>query len=389
MDALRQGLDALRIWLSWLPDPVVALLILSIAATIAISLHRVVRRLIQRRLADRPFGLSVFNRMRGLTRLALLIVALMIAVPVAPLDPGTAALIARVLVMAIIALVGWAAITALRIAADIYLLRFKLDAEDNLLARKHYTQVRVLLRAADVLVIIITIGAALMTFEAVRQYGVSLFASAGVAGIVAGLAARPVLSNIFAGVQLAMTQPIRIDDSVVVEGEWGWIEEINSTYVVIRIWDLRRLIVPLSYFIEQPFQNWTRENASILGTSMLYVDFTAPVETLRSKLTEIVQASDKWDGRAVGLQVTDVRENTMELRCLMSAANAGNAFGLRCEVREKMIEFLQTEHPGALPRRRAEMEMNLDDTPLPAQRPRRKAAVSKAKEKAKAATADA
>ena len=236
------------------------------------------------------------------------------------------------------------------------------------------TQVRVLLRTADVLVVIVTIGAALMTFGPVRQYGVSLFASAGVAGIVAGLAARPVLSNLFAGVQLAMTQPIRIDDQVVVENEWGWIEEINATYVVVRLWDWRRLVVPLTYFIERPFQNWTRETAALIGTAFIYVDYRAPVDVIRKKLDEIVKASKLWDGRVVNLQVTEAKEHTIELRCLMSANSAPQAFDLRCEVREKLIDFLQAQHPEALPRRR---QIALDETavatPKPNAKPKRRA----------------
>jgi small-conductance mechanosensitive channel len=247
---------------------------------------------------------------------------------------------------------------ALHIAADIYLLRFQLDTADNLLARKHSTQVRVLLRAIDVLIILFTIGAALMTFSAVRQYGVSLFASAGVAGIVAGLAARPVLSNLMAGVQLAITQPIRIDDAVVVEGEWGVIEEITATYIVVRIWDLRRLIVPLSYFIEKPFQNWTRENSALLGAAIFHLDYRAPVGVIRAKLKEICQNSKNWNGQTVALQVTDTTERTIELRALMSANSAGQAFELRCEVREKLINFLQREHPDALPTSR---QINIRD----------------------------
>jgi small-conductance mechanosensitive channel len=191
----------------------------------------------------------------------------------------------------------------------------------------------------------------------VRQYGVSLFASAGVAGLVAGLAARPVLSNLFAGVQLAMTQPIRIDDVVIVENEWGIVEEITSTYVVVRIWDLRRLIVPLTYFIEKPFQNWTRESSALLGSAFLYVDYRAPVEIIRNKLSEIVKSSKNWDGKVVNLQVTDAKENTVELRCLMSANSAGQAFNLRCEVREQLIDFLQKHHPEALPRQRSEVNV--------------------------------
>ena len=232
-----------------------------------------------------------------MTRLALVILAMIIALPVAPIDRRHRRLAgARCWLMAIIGLIGWAAIVALNIAADLYLRRFRLDTDDNLLARKHNTQVRVLLRTVDVLVVIVTFGAALMTFEPVRQYGVSLFASAGVAGIVAGLAARPVLTNLFAGVQLAMTQPIRIDDAVIVEGEWGTIEEITSTYVVVRIWDLRRMIVPLSYFIEKPFQNWTRESSALIGVAMFYLDYRAPVGVIREKLNEI--ASSRRTGTA-------------------------------------------------------------------------------------------
>jgi small-conductance mechanosensitive channel len=245
--------------------------------------------------------------------------------------------------------------TALKIAGDLYLLRFRIDVDDNLLARKHVTQVRVLLRAADVLLVVVTFGAALMTFEPVRQYGVSLFASAGVAGIVAGVAARPLLSNLFAGVQLAMTQPIRIDDAVVVENEWGNIEEITSTYVVVRLWDWRRMIVPLSYFIEKPFQNWTREDSALIGSAFIYADYSAPVGIIRDKLSDIVKASKNWDGRVINLQVTDTKERTIELRCLMSARNAGRAFDLRCEVREQLVEFLQKHHPEALPRQRSDV----------------------------------
>lgn len=358
MDSIRSALISIKELLDWLPNQVVAIVILTLAAILAYSLNRVVRNLIRRLLAARyPFAYSIFTQMRSVTRLALLIVAMIIAVPVAPFDPDTADWLARLLLMAIIALVGWTAITALNIAADIYLRQFRLDVEDNLLARKHNTQVRVLLRTAEVLVVTVTIGAALMTFEAVRQYGVSLFASAGVAGIVAGLAARPVLSNLFAGVQLAMTQPIRLDDQVIVENEWGWVEEITATYVVLRLWDWRRLIVPLSYFIEKPFQNWTRESSALIGTSFIYVDYRAPVAAIRAKLNDIVKQSKLWDGKVVNLQVTEAKENTLELRCLMSANSAGNAFDLRCEVREKLVDFLQKEHPNALPRQRAEVSV--------------------------------
>ncbi len=356
MDSIRTALTAVKDLLAWLPDPVVAVIVLVVAGAIAFSLHKWVRRLLRVALAQRyPYAFSVFTQMRGVTQWGLMILAMIIAIPVAPLDPNTVELLARLLLIAVIGLIGWAAIAALRIAADLYLRQFRLDVEDNLLARKHVTQVRVLLRAADVLVVLVTVGAALMTFEPVRQYGVSLFASAGVAGIVAGLAARPVLSNLFAGVQLAMTQPIRIDDAVVVENEFGTIEEITATYVVVRLWDWRRMIVPLSYFIEKPFQNWTREGSALIGSAMIYVDYRAPVGVIRDKLAEIVKNSKNWDGRVVNLQVTDAKEDTIELRCLMSARSAGLAFDLRCEVREQLIDFLQKHHPEALPRQRSEV----------------------------------
>jgi small-conductance mechanosensitive channel len=361
MDSIRSVLITIENLLDWLPNPVVAVLVVALSAGIALALHKWLRKLVRRLLEGRyPNALAFFTQIRELTRLAILIVAMMIAIPVAPIEPGLAAFLARMLAMAVIGLIGWAAIVGLRIVAEIYLRRFRLDVDDNLLARKHNTQVRVLLRAVDVLVVLITIGTALMTFPEVRQYGVSLFASAGVAGIVAGLAARPVLSNLIAGVQIAMTQPIRIEDAVIVEGEWGNIEEITATYVVVRIWDLRRMVVPLSYFIEKPFQNWTRESSALLGAILFYLDYRAPIGVIREKLTEICKNSNNWNGQTAVLQVTEAKENTIEVRALVSANSAGQVFNLRCEVREKMIDFLQREHPEALPRQR-QVNLREDD----------------------------
>jgi small-conductance mechanosensitive channel len=374
MDSINSLFQTIQSTIAWLPDDIIGLLIVVAAILVALSLHRWVRRLVRHFLAERhPYLFSVFTEMRGVTQLALLIVALSFAISVAPFTTVTTEWLSRFLLVAVIFLVGWSAVAALNIAASLYLRRFRIDVDDNLLARKHVTQVRVLLRADSVLVVIVTFGAALMTFEPVRQYGVSLFASAGVAGIVAGLAARPVLSNLFAGVQLAMTQPIRIDDAVIVENEWGVIEEITATYVVVRVWDLRRLIVPLSYFIEKPFQNWTREGSALIGSAMIYVDYAAPVGIIRDKLNEIVKASKNWNGEAINLQVTDARERTLELRAIMSANSAGQAFDLRCEVREKLVDFLQREHPYALPRERTDVV----SMPAPAntkQKPRKPAA---------------
>ena len=309
------------------------------AAIAAWLLHAAILALTRRISSERrPFLRSVLDATRNPTRLALLLIALAIALPTAPLGPQTRDILARLLGLATICLLGWVAATALQVAGDLYLRRFRLDVEDNLLARK---QVRVLIRVLDVLIAVVTVGLALMTFDAVRQYGVTLFASAGVAGIVAGLAARPLLTNFLAGVQIAVAQPIRIDDTVIVENESGRVEEITFNYVVVRLWDWRRMIVPLSYFIEKPFQNWTRIGNELIGTVFLYVDHTAPVEAIRTKLTEIAAQSKLWNGKVVILQVSDCRETTIELRALLSADNAPAVWDLRCEVREKLIDFLQ------------------------------------------------
>ena len=224
-----------------------------------------------------------------------------------------------------------------------------------MLARKHVTQVRVLLRVLDTVIVLVTLGFALMTFGEVRQYGVSLFASAGAAGVIFGLAAQPVLSNLIAGIQIAVTQPIRLEDAVTVQNEYGWIEEINATYVVIRLWDLRRLIVPLNYFIQQPFYNWTRQAATTIGSVMLYLDYTAPVEIIRKKANELVAQTKQDNAKVTSVQVTNASAQAIEVRILVnsdSAATTGNACA---DLREKLIAFLQQEYPQALPRQRNEI----------------------------------
>jgi small-conductance mechanosensitive channel len=343
--------------ISWLPDWVVSLLVLAMVIVVALTAHRFLLRLSKRLVENRDlFWRSLVQRTEGPTRLALIIICLGFGAAVSPLTASEAGVLRHLLQVCFIALMGWVALTVLHIWTTIYLRRFKLDSEDNLLARKHTTQSRILQRVAGILIMLITASAALMTFDGVRQYGVSLLASAGAAGIVLGLAFQPLLKNLIAGIQLAVTQPIRLEDAVIVEGEWGNVEEITSTYVVVRLWDWRRMVLPLSYFIEKPFQNWTRDGASLIGTAYIHVDYTAPVAAMRRKLEEIARASPFWDRRVVNMQVTDLRADTMEIRMLVSASNAGRAFDIRCEVREKMIAFLQEEHPWALPRGRAEIE---------------------------------
>jgi small-conductance mechanosensitive channel len=330
----------------------------AIAAAIVAALlaHAVLMRVLRRSLdARRVFLKSLLAQTQGPTRLALIIFVLNLAASAAPLDESSRANAHHALLIAFIVLVGWIAVIAVHLGGQIYLLRFRLDVEDNLLARKHLTQVRILERTAAILIVVVAAACVLTTFESVRQYGVSLFASAGVAGLVLGLAARPVLSNVFAGVQIAMTQPIRLEDAVIVENEWGWVEEITASYVVIRLWDWRRMVVPLSYFIEKPFQNWTRHSGALIGSVLIYVDYTVPVARIREELNRITARSKLWDRQVVNLQVTDAKEGTVELRALVSAANASAAWDLRCEVREQLIAFLQREYPHALPRRRAEV----------------------------------
>ncbi len=342
--------------IAWLPPWALSAVVLALAVAAGLLVHRLLYDFLSHVVASGELlRRSLVARTQKPARFAMLVAALSGGVTIAPLTATQSAVLAHVLLICFIGLVAWMVMTVMHIWTTVYLRRFKLDAEDNLLARKHVTQSRILQRVGNILIVTLAIGAALMTFDAVRQYGVSLLASAGAAGIVVGLALQPVLKNLFAGIQLAVTQPIRIDDALLVEGEWGNVEEITATYVVVRIWDWRRLILPLSYFIEKPFQNWTRESASLIGSVTVYLDYSIPVQAIREQVEKIAGASRLWDHQVVNVAVTDFRESTMELRILVSAANAGRAFDLRCEVREKLIEFVQQTYPQALPRVRAEL----------------------------------
>jgi len=353
LQALRATIDA---YAGWLPDWLISAVVLAAAALVALTLHRTAVRMLRRVISEQhPFLQSLVSSLDGLLRMALVIVATAIALPLVPLGHDARAVAGHALLVALIVLVGWSATAAITLASDYYLRRSNVDFSSDALARKHLTQIRVLRRVAATLVIIVTVSAALMTFDSVKQYGVSLIASAGAAGLVVGLAARPLLTNMFAGIQIAITQPIRIGDAVIVENEWGWIEEITGTYVVIKVWDWRRLVVPLSYFLEKPFQNWTLQSTDLIGSVLLWVDYTVPVARVRRKLEAIVQASKLWDGKVVNLQVVDSSERAVQLRALVSARTSEQAWDLRCEVREKLIVFLQQEYPDALPKQRAEL----------------------------------
>ncbi|WP_299577757.1 mechanosensitive ion channel family protein [uncultured Sunxiuqinia sp.] len=249
-------------------------------------------------------------------------------------------------------ILAWLIISAIRGIKVYVLAKYDISTRDNLKARKIHTQLSVLERMLITIVVIIAIGIILMTIPQIRKIGLSLLASAGIAGIIIGFAAQRSIAMILAGFQIAITQPIRLEDVVIVEGEWGWIEEITLTYVVVRIWDKRRLILPITYFIEKPFQNWTRTSAEILGTVYLHVDYAFPVEKMREKLTEVLNQTDLWDGKVNVLQVTNSNERTLELRALVSAEDSPTAWDLRVHVREELIRFVQNEYPQHLPKSR-------------------------------------
>lgn len=339
--------------LDWIPRWLVGLGLVIGAILLALSLYRFARWLLNRGFGTRFPLIGVFiARTAGPAQLAVCLAAVAVVLPFAPLNDAIRTPLVRAFVVAFIALIGWISIRIVDMSAARYLQNYR-DVTENFIARKHVTQVRVFKRVTDTIIVVMTISTALMTFDSVRQYGLSLFASAGAAGIIVGLAARPLLSNLIAGLQIAITQPIRIEDAVIIENEWGWVEDITSTYVVIRLWDWRRMVVPLSYFLDKPFQNWTRDTASLIGAIALHLDYRADVPRIRRWLEEAVKESKLWDGSVVNLQVVDADGRTIELRALVSARNAPQSWDLRCEMREKLVAFIRDEMPEALPRERA------------------------------------
>jgi small-conductance mechanosensitive channel len=341
--------------LRWLPGTLSFL----VAMGVGLVLQSAVTRLLARWAGgDRPRPVLVpfLARIRPVSRYAVVIVAATLAFPALPLPGEVGRLLHNLLIAGTIVLVGWIVLVGANTVLDGVAGRLRMDVADNLDARKAATQLRVLKTAADTMIVLVTLGLALMSFPSIEQFGLSLFASAGVAGLVLGLAARPLLENLLAGVQLALTQPIRIDDVLVIQGQWGWVEEINATYVVMRLWDRRRFVLPLSYFLQNPFENWTRTSSEIIGSVFIHLDYTAPVAAIRAKAEEIVRASRLWNGNVVNLQVTDATADAIVLRVLVTAADSPSVWDLRCEVREKLLAYVQAEHPGALPRRRLEWD---------------------------------
>lgn len=320
----------------------------ALASLAAALLYGVGSRLLRRLAAPAQVPRTILRHALRPSRWVLGVFALHLVLRGAPdALPGIAGM-RHVTTLALIMALTWLALSAVRAVADVIIESNPADVSDNLDARRIRTQTNVLERAVMGLVFIIGLSAALMTFPDIRQFGASLLASAGAAGLVVGFAAKPVLGNLLAGLQIAMTQPIRLDDVVIVEGEWGRIEEIATSYVVVRIWDERRLIVPLQWFIEHPFQNWTRTSSRILGSVFIWLDYGTPLEPLREEARRICESSPEWDGRLCLVQVTEAGERAMKIRVLVSAADSSLAWDLRCKMREGLIDFIRANHPESL-----------------------------------------
>lgn len=334
----------------------------AIAVAVACLLFYVGAAVLKRGTAHSRPAAAVTQAARKPASVLLPLLALQFVLRGAPDDLAHIALVRQAATILLIATATWLLMRMARGFGQAIVLSHSVEVSDNLMARRIQTQTQVVTRLAVSAIGLIGFSLALMTIPDVRQIGTSLLASAGVVGIAAGLAARPVLGNLMAGLQIAFSQPIRLDDVVIVEGEWGRIEEINSTYVVVKIWDERRMIVPLQWWIEHPFQNWTRSSADILGTVMLWVDYRMPLKPLRDAMQALCENSPLWDRRVCLIQVTDFSEKAMQLRCLISSADSGKAWDLRCLIREELMLLMQRDYPDFLPRVRNEIDPPLAGT---------------------------
>ncbi len=354
---------------SWLPPALAEWLPLIGAALVALLIAEIVfrigERIIRRTTRSSAMAATLAAAVRSPARWLIYLLALNSVLNQAPADLVWLSNIERIGGLLLIGALTWLLACAVNGMAEAVVEANPLTEADNLDARRIRTQTQVLSRIAMGLVVLIGAAFVLMSFPAVRQVGASLLASAGVVGIVAGFAARPVLGNLIAGLQIGLSQPIRIDDVVIVENEWGVIEEITGTYVVVRIWDQRRLIVPLQYWIEKPFQNWTRTTSELIGTVYLWLDYRMPLEPLREALQRACEMSEHWDKRTALLQVTEADKESMQLRCLVTAASAPAAWDLRCHVREYLIDFVQRDYPQYLPRQRVEATVERQSAPPP------------------------
>ncbi len=337
-----------------------SLLVFAVLLVVVFFLNRGIKRWV----TDDGYGILISLRSKLRTPVIFLMIFLSLIVPASFFDQQIGPLkpISAVMSVMVIIFVSWILIQSVRLIKHFVLRKFDLDEKDNLKARKIYTQFRVLENIIVFLIVVVALSLILMSFEGIRRIGVSLIASAGVAGIIIGFAAQKAIGTILAGIQIAISQPIRLDDVVIVENEWGRIEEINLTYVVVAIWDKRRLVLPTTYFIETPFQNWTRTSAEILGTVFIYADYTLPVDAVRNELDKVLETAQHWDGKVKVVQVTNATERAIEVRVLVSAADSSSAWDLRVYVREKLLAFLQDRYPECLPRARLEMAVDKSNT---------------------------
>ncbi|MGH9477401.1 MAG: mechanosensitive ion channel family protein [Terriglobales bacterium] len=336
---------------------IVAAIVLGAALIAGLVVHAIIFSVLTRLAAkpSRVLEASLNQHAKRPAKWLLPVAAMLLALPAAPLPAMVHNGLEHLFSLILIGGGAWCIILATAVAGDILAARYRVDVANNLEARRIATQVQVMRRVVGVIVVILTLALMLLTFPGAKAIGTSMLASAGLAGLVIGMAMRPTLSNLVAGIQIALTQPMRLEDAVIVENEWGWIEEITSTYVAVRLWDWRRMILPLTYFVETPFQNWTRKTATLIGSVYLYLDYTAPLNELRKELERICHSTDKWYGGVCVLQVSDAKEYTIEVRALADAQDAPTAWDLRCLIREGLVSFLQQHYPSALPKTRAEL----------------------------------
>ena len=334
------------------------LLMALLAVALALIVHRVGGALIWRLTRNLPISSVVAERIWRPARLALPVLALQGIWHAAPDTFPLIAPLRHANGLLLLASLTWLAQRAAGGLAQGIIKKYPVDVEDNLQARRVHTQTRLISRTVSFMILVAGMSLMLMTFPGARQVGTSLLASAGVIGIIAGIAARPVFSNLIAGLQLALSQPLRIDDVLIIEGEWGHVEEITGTYVVLRIWDQRRLIIPLQWFIEKPFQNWTRSSSQLIGTVFLWVDYRMPLAPLREAAQHACEAASEWDGRLCQLQVVEAAADAVQLRLLVTSQNASLNWDLRCKVREALVDFMQREYPQFLPLTRAELTLS-------------------------------
>jgi len=302
----------------------------------------------------REWPKALISRARHPFRLFALIVALWAATHVAFPERDWVDTITHGLLIAAIAIGAWFVGAIVSFAISLGMARYRIDIPDNKVARRMQTQLAIVRRLAVVIITILAIGAILLTFPGVQAVGTSVLASAGLVSIIAGLAAQSTLANVFAGIQLAFSDAIRVDDVVIVEGEWGKIEEITLTYVVVHIWDDRRMVLPSTWFTSKPFQNWTRNTSELLGSVEFDLDWFVSIAAMRDELDRILERTAIWDGRASVLQVTDAVGGMVRVRILVTAIDAPTLFDLRCAIREELVEWIQRQSAG-LPRQRVEI----------------------------------